>query len=63
MAARDINAIAYFECSAKTGEGVTEFFQDAMRLAVEAKVQRERKMAEIRRKNKPNMLANLFCFT
>lgn len=34
--ARKNKASAYYECSAKTGEGVTEFFESLVRFAVQA---------------------------
>ncbi|ROV93013.1 hypothetical protein VPNG_09425 [Cytospora leucostoma] len=34
LTAREIDAAAYFECSAKTGEGVVDFFESMVRIAV-----------------------------
>lgn len=34
--ARKNKAAAYYECSAKTGEGVTEFFESLARFSVQA---------------------------
>ncbi|KAH8824427.1 GTP-binding protein rhoA [Flagelloscypha sp. PMI_526] len=50
VVAAKINAMQFFECSAKTGDGVTEVFDAAMRIAVKyqtsqkARVQRRRKI-------------------
>jgi Ras family protein A len=41
--AKMINAYAYHECSAKTGEGVQELFQLATRAALTKKEKKNRK--------------------
>ncbi|KAK7735237.1 hypothetical protein SLS53_007627 [Cytospora paraplurivora] len=56
LTAREIDAAAYFECSAKTGEGVVDFFESMVRIAVNgvrtrSKTTKKRKFSNFFRRN------------
>lgn len=70
LMAKQINAAAFSEVSAKTGEGVNELFEDAVRLAMSIrKIQDKERAERLRREKVKGAVAEagkraseLFCF-